>query len=1671
MAEKPNLLTKNKFKNRLKMLATTSALVATIASSSTAFGGAVANARETANANAPVSEVGAGGLNLWSTITAGGVVVDPDASGPADNMTIRAGINGNIIFDVNKAIKALDLNGKNVTMKVANGINASLGSIVNIAGGGNPVDIDFTGTGGTFTFNGAAAGGGDDLFVAPANKGALIGQVDFDQAGLGAATRNTFVITAAGDVDFTNFTVGNANSAIIEARGPGVYTFNDKSVAAALTHSIGAGSAIKFYSTQTAGGVLNLQTRAYAAGATVNDRIVFEDAASKLILASKQGANNALSFKVQNGSLGGTNNLGAVADDFGVIHFDTSDANGNAATLTTNAAGATAVIGVDRTHRAREFIVTAAGNNANVATIKNQIFAKTLSIKGDNANAANSAPITFEQTVDVGDDGATKFYDNATKLVTISKNSNLGKVDFNNIKGVFEVAAAQDLKGSFIGDAANAANIAGTIRFAGAGTLAQSAGADYTTQNLTAVETNGGDVTLTGKFINTPLQITNVGGSFILANDFEQDGGINIAVGALAGNGLKLLGNATISGDIGANGAIGNITLADDATKTLTLKTTNLIMNGANNLIFGAKGGTVAITDPSPAKGAAVANLNYTMNIALGADNKGTIDATSLQVGQTLHITGNIAANKSLEALSVANGANLHFTPGNAGNFFGAQTLTLDEKSELTFDTGTYKFVNVPEAAAKVTINGDVTFGDETTVLGTKDKTIDAFEFSAAGSKLALQKNVSIYTTADTILPGNAADAFIFNGGGTNVVSAKLGTTAKLFNTLTVSGAKTIVELQKGGIFSGATLTDADTTLTFGDSYTTTHFGAANAAGMATIKTNNASGMILAVAQQAANAAAPRTLVVSGSNVTINETAIAANAANAGDTHGLVINRIDFTNKDVASTVTLAQDMNDRALALANVSQLENMEIFSTAGNSNAHTVVIKGSAAAGSVHKVTGNRHIGSDINNPVNISLGNPNYTLVVDGNNFFAGVLTTKANTGTAQFKNANAAYSRVVGIGEAAIKFGNFEFFTTTENFSDTYSKAGTVYNGATGTFAKNFNVTTLHVGANAGGGGAALGNSNVVYRDNITLDNSTLISHGVDNIVIFEGKSGMNNSSVGTASNPFDMITHSDDASKTAEFSGAYYADTVDFGNVAIKVKPTTLNNATNTVGGVHYINNMLDVADASITFMDINRGAAASEWGEKTALTVQITDAGVNNVVNKTTINVLANKVGITLAGDTATVEQKSYILMDNSSGKLENVKADTFYITNPDNSGQRFAGYAVALDNKNIVLTRTDTSHAGLKQDLSSVGGNSIDLENALKLPGANRAEFGRIDQTKSGNAVIRLTRADESATQVMQETATEVGHLVSNRLIDAALVQGGNLPDQGAPSAGDDDTSTANRYGSWAMPFYSQSVKKDQGVTAGYKSKAVGGVFGFDTKANDNMTIGAAVSLIKTDVKHKGWKAGDKTTINSYTFSVYGVQQLAMDFFAQGVVTFGSNKVKGKALRYGLVNQTAYSNYDSMSFGGELMFGYNAKPIDNVLFTPLAGIRYNKVNDEGYKETGTTIQNKTITKKNSHKVEGIIGARVVSSIETNGLVLNPEVHGFISHKLGGKDPKITSKLDTMTDTFTAQANKTPKTYFNLGASMSTKVNYMEYGVAYDATIAKKYLGHMGSIKVRVNF
>ncbi|WP_121543207.1 outer membrane protein OmpB [Candidatus Rickettsia colombianensi] len=1585
------------------------------------------------------------------------------AQAPAAGDTLRIANNGNqVILDsvgFNVAALIIDTGGNAEAVTLSKSLN--IGSIVGV-GNASLANITVNQAGQLLTLTGTQGLG------AAANQVNIydgLGAIDFANLAftlnfnpadtnngiiLGANAKIANAANAGAVLNVTNAGSGIGN----QAKGLEV---QDNSFAAVKTLNVNDESLLRFNSSSDVAGNVNLTLQ--NGGNVIN----LQGSGTLHLLAKAGGNGNAANFLVLNGTtLGG--GAGDGGDNNGIIHFDTTAVAG---TFGTTAPGLTAVVGTNNANRAQQFIVTAVGGNN--ATITNQIFAKNVTVNGGTS--------TFQQQVDVGNGGSTTFKAASTTTMTIS--STLGAVDFGNTASQIIVAAANapTLTGNFTGDASNAGNTAGVITFLGAGTLNSANANTPVTNKITAIEASAaGIVNLSGTH-TAELRLGNAGSIFKLADDTVITGNVNqtaLIGGALAGGSIQLDGSATITGDIGhggGNAALQGITLANDASKTLTLGGANII-GAAGGMINFQAGGTIKLTSTQN-------NILVDFDLAINTDQTGVVDASSLTNAQTLTISGDIgiigANNKTLGQFNIGSSK----TALNDGDV-AINELVIGDNGSVQFAHNTYLITKTTNAAnqGKIIFNpvgANNTILAAGTNLGSAAKPLAEINFAPAiDTVLNVGQGVNLYATNITTAAANMG-SFSFKAGGTNIVSGTVGgQQGNKLNTVTLDNGTT-AKFLGNATFNGETTIEGNSTLQIGGNYTADFVASADGTGM--LEFVNTGPIIVTLNKQAAPVNAVKQITVSGpGNIVVNE------IGNAGNDHGAATDTISFENASVSAVLFLPSGIpfNDAGniVPLTIKSAVGNN---GPAGNFNVPVVVVSG------VDSVIADGQVIGDQNNIVGLGLGSDN-GIAVNTTTLYAGIGTIKNNQGTVILSGGIPNTPGTIyglGIENGNPKLKQVTFTTDYNNLGSIIATNVTINDGVT--------VTTGGIAGTDFDGkitlGSVNGNANVRFADGTFSGSTSMIvtTKANNGTVTYLGNAYVGN--IGASDTPVASVkfTGNDNG---AGLQGNIYSQVIDFGTYDLGV----LNSNVILGGGTTAINGKINLDTNILTF-----ASGTSTWGSNTSIetTLTVANGNIGHIVIAEGAQVNATTTGTTTINvqDNANTNfsgTQTYTLIQGGARFNGTLGGLNFAVTG-DN---RFVKYGLIRDaNQDYVITRTNNAANIVTNDIAGsqfagapgIGQNVTTFANATNTAAYNNLLLAKngADSANFVGAIVTGTSAAVTNTQL--DVAKDIQAQLGNRLgalrylgtpetAEMAGPEAGAVP--AAVAAGDEAVDNV-AYGIWAKSFYTDAHQSKKGGLAGYKAKTTGVLIGLDTLANDNLMIGAAIGITKTDIKHQDYKKGDKTNVNGFSFSLYGAQQLVENFFAQGSAIFSLNQVKNKSQRYffdvngNMSKQIAAGNYDNMTFGGNLTVGYDYNAMQGVLVTPMAGLSYLKSSDENYKETGTTVANKQVNSKFSDRTDLIVGAKVAGgTMNITDLVVYPEAHAFVVHKVNGRLSKTQSVLDGQVTPFISQPDRTAKTSYNLGLSASIRPDAkMEYGVGYDAQIASKYTAHQGTLKVRVNF
>ncbi|GAB4165381.1 MAG: hypothetical protein Tsb006_4880 [Rickettsiaceae bacterium] len=273
---------------------------------------------------------------------------------------------------------------------------------------------------------------------------------------------------------------------------------------------------------------------------------------------------------------------------------------------------------------------------------------------------------------------------------------------------------------------------------------------------------------------------------------------------------------------------------------------------------------------------------------------------------------------------------------------------------------------------------------------------------------------------------------------------------------------------------------------------------------------------------------------------------------------------------------------------------------------------------------------------------------------------------------------------------------------------------------------------------------------------------------------------------------------------------------------------------------------------------------------------------------------------------------------------------------------------------------------------------------------------------------------------------------------------------------------------YGVWFKGFVGSETDKANVGTGSLrnpissKSNLYGFILGVDTKLNEDLTIGGAFSnhSLKTKQKLSGLLT-DTDKISSNIFTLYGSSNVDDNISLYGNMSFGKSVVK-------TTSQASAKNSAKQKgdlFGGSVLADYKLYSTDSIVVLPRLGVSYISLALKGHKDGSIKVG-----KLRQQELGLNTGIAVTTFYDTNGFTLMPEASADYSYAIWRKGNKvnISNQLDQV---IISQKTNPNKGAFKLGAGLTLALDKAELGGGYEHSIQGKSRGHMGYVKLRVNF
>jgi outer membrane autotransporter protein len=279
----------------------------------------------------------------------------------------------------------------------------------------------------------------------------------------------------------------------------------------------------------------------------------------------------------------------------------------------------------------------------------------------------------------------------------------------------------------------------------------------------------------------------------------------------------------------------------------------------------------------------------------------------------------------------------------------------------------------------------------------------------------------------------------------------------------------------------------------------------------------------------------------------------------------------------------------------------------------------------------------------------------------------------------------------------------------------------------------------------------------------------------------------------------------------------------------------------------------------------------------------------------------------------------------------------------------------------------------------------------------------------------------------------------------------------------------------GLWVSGIYGLSKQQTTTNAVGYSGKSHGAAIGFDFDINDNVVLGFAYSKINSKLRFHKLLTGDNMNVSSNIFSIYNKIDISNNITFRGIASYSEAITKYDSNRLLSANyyKNAQGRFKTKDFSSFINFAYNARIKESILVSPNIGLKYNAQHDGNYSESGAGLYNISMPSKRSKNLFATTGIEV-SFIKTlsNGIALMPSLNSSVERVIFSKCQKTASKFTWSNESLQQDitSSKEPKYAFNIGSSISLKKNNLEMIAGYDCHIKHQYIGHQGSLKLRLN-
>lgn len=299
---------------------------------------------------------------------------------------------------------------------------------------------------------------------------------------------------------------------------------------------------------------------------------------------------------------------------------------------------------------------------------------------------------------------------------------------------------------------------------------------------------------------------------------------------------------------------------------------------------------------------------------------------------------------------------------------------------------------------------------------------------------------------------------------------------------------------------------------------------------------------------------------------------------------------------------------------------------------------------------------------------------------------------------------------------------------------------------------------------------------------------------------------------------------------------------------------------------------------------------------------------------------------------------------------------------------------------------------------------------------------------------------------------------------------VQNALLTGETGVAAGEDPLTAP--IGIWGQAYGFNALQDARRSVQGFSAVGGGVAVGVDAKFVDSFVAGAALSYGQTRVDGRGSLSSNRTDVDSYQATLYGVYH-GDPWYVQSQVGYAFQQFDARrSVNVGALSETPTADFDGDVFSVGASAGYPLN-IGDVLFTPSVSLDYVQSRQDAYTETGAPTTALSVNENRDESLKAGLLARVSKSYELDGGgKISPEFRLGWFHEMKADAPNSVSQFAFGSSPFTTRGATPARDSINLGAGVKfLDVDGFSGEIHYDSEFKDRYLGNTLTIKARWQF